>query len=146
MLKVESDLVTKKIKLLYELYQLSQLIKEATRVTMTTSSLIDHILVLFTLVHISDHSLVIAIRKISVTITKNRENIVEIRNIKNFDNQKFIEDLMHQHWENMYFFAEDSNTKWEIWKKIFLEVLHLFNTKNQSKKNPLVYESNKKTY
>ena len=146
MLKVESDLVTKKIKLLYELYQLSQLIKEATRVTMTTSTLIDHILVLFTLVHISDHSLVIAIRKISVTITKNRENIVEIRNIKNFDNQKFIEDLMHQHWENMYFFAEDSNTKWEIWKKIFLEVLHLFNTKNQSKKNPLVYESNKKTY
>ena len=30
---------------------------------------------------------------------------------------------MQQHWENVYFFAEDSNTKWEIWKKLFLEVL-----------------------
>ena len=32
MLKAESDSATKKIKSLYELYQLSQFIKEATRV------------------------------------------------------------------------------------------------------------------
>ena len=44
--------------------------------------------------------------------------------MKNFDNQKFIEDLMHQPWENVYFFPEDPNTKWEIWKKLFLEVLN----------------------
>ena len=31
---------------------------------------------------------------------------------------------MHQHWENLCFFAEDPNTKWEIWKKLFLEVLN----------------------
>ena len=43
MLKAKPDSATSKIKSLYELYQLSQLIKEATRVTMTTSSLIDHI-------------------------------------------------------------------------------------------------------
>ena len=45
MLKTDEDssAPTKKIKTLYELYQLSQLIDEATRVTMTTSSLIDHI-------------------------------------------------------------------------------------------------------
>ena len=131
MLKAESDSATKKIKSLYELYQLSQLIKEATRVTMTTSSLIDHIVTntpekisVSGGIHtgLSDHNLVFAIGKISVT--KNRENIVEIRNMKNFDNQKFIEDLMHQHWENVYFFAEDPNTKWEIWKKLFLEVLN----------------------
>jgi hypothetical protein len=28
-----------------------------------------------------------------------------------------------QHWEQVYFFAEDPNDMWEIWKKIFLEVL-----------------------
>ena len=39
-LKVESDSATKKIKSLYELYQLSQLIKEATPETITTSTLI----------------------------------------------------------------------------------------------------------
>ena len=45
MLKADSDsnIPTKKIKSLYELYQLTQLINEATRVTMTTTSLIDHI-------------------------------------------------------------------------------------------------------
>ena len=84
---------------------------------MTTSSLINHIITNTTekisvsgVIHtgISD-SLVYVIRKISVT--KNRENVVGIRNMKNFDNQKFIEDLMHQHWENLYFFAEDPNTK-----------------------------------
>ena len=61
-----------------------QLIKEATRVTMTTSSLIDHIVTNTPekisdsgVIHtgISDHSSVFAIRKISVT--KNRENIVK---------------------------------------------------------------------
>ena len=118
MLKAEPDSATNKIKSLYELYQLSQLIKEATRVTMTTSSLIDHIVTNTPekisdsgVIHtgISDHSLVFAIRKIAVT--KNRENIVETRNTKNSDDQKFIEDLMQQHWENVYFFAEDPNTK-----------------------------------
>ena len=157
MLKAESDSPTKKIKSLYELYQLSQLIKGATRVTMTTSSLIDHIVTntpekisVSGVIHtgISDHSLVFAIRKISVT--KNRENIVEIGNMKNLDNQKFIEDLMQQHWENVYFFAEDPNTKWEIWKKLFLEVLNrhapLQHKKIRAKKYPLAYESNKRTY
>ena len=73
MLKSESDAPTKKIKSLYELYQLSQLVKEATQVTMTTSSLIDHVVTNtpekildsgFIHTGISDHSLVFAIRKI----------------------------------------------------------------------------------
>ena len=98
MLKTDKDanIPTKKIKSLYELYQLTQMIDEATRVTMTTSSLIDHI---FTntsekisvsgVIHTgsSDHSLVFAIRKISV-IDK-QENILEIRNMKNFNEEKF---------------------------------------------------------
>ena len=101
MLKTDKDanIPTKKIKSLYELYQLTQMIDEATRVTMTTSSLIDHIVTNTPekisdsgVIHtgISDHSLVFAIRKISV-IDK-QENILEIRNIKNFNEEKFIEN------------------------------------------------------
>ena len=30
---------------------------------------------------------------------------------------------MQQPWGNVYFFAEDLNAMWEIWKKLFLEVL-----------------------
>ena len=99
MLKTESDTPTKKIKSLYELYQLlSQLIKEATRVTMATSSLIDHI-VTNTPKKISDsgvihtgisyHSLVFTIRKIHIS-KKQDENIAEIRNIKNFDDKNLL--------------------------------------------------------
>ena len=132
MLKTDKDanIPTKKIKSLYELYQLTQMIDEATRVTMTTSSLIDHIVTNTPekisdsgVIHtgISDHSLVFAIRKISV-IDK-QENILEIRNMKNFNEEKFIEDLLKQPWEHIYFSAEDPNVMWEIWKKIFLDVL-----------------------
>ena len=71
MLKTGSAVPTKKLKS-YELYQLSQLIDEATRVTMTSASPIDHIItnkpekisdsgVIHT--GISDHSVVFAIRK-----------------------------------------------------------------------------------
>ena len=88
MLKKDSDsnIPTKKLKS-YELYQLTQLIDETTRVTMTTTSLINHIVantpekisdsgVIHTA--ISDHSWVFAIRKISVIIKK-QENTLEIR-------------------------------------------------------------------
>ena len=43
--------------------------------------------------------------------------------MKKFGHQKFVEDLMQQPWGNVYFFAEDLNAMWEIWKKLFLEVL-----------------------
>ena len=132
MLKTDSDsnIPTKKIKSLYELYQLTQLIDEATRVTMTTTSLIDHIVTNTPekisdsgVIHtgISDHSLVFAIRKISVIYKQ--ENTLEIRNMKNFDKEKFTKELLKQHWEYVYFFAEDPNAMWEIWKNLFLEVL-----------------------
>ena len=108
MLKADSDsnIPTKKIKSLYELYQLTQLINEATRVTRTTTSLIDHIVTNTlekishsSVIHtgISDHSLVFAIREISIIYKQ--ENTVEIRNMKNFDKEKFTKELLKQHWE-----------------------------------------------
>jgi hypothetical protein len=68
---------------------------------------------------ISNHSLVFTIRKISVVKTRK----YCIRNMKNFDEEKFVAELLKQHWEYVYFFAEDPNAMWEIWKKLFLEVL-----------------------
>ena len=96
---------------------------------MTTSTLIDHIVTNTPekvpdsgVIHtgISDHSLVFTIRKISVV--KKQENTAEVRNMKKFNAQKFVEDLMLQQWENVYFFAETPNDKWEIWKMLFLQV------------------------
>ena len=70
---------------------------------------------------ISDHSLIFAMRKISVL--KRQQNTVEIRNMKNFDDKKFSAELLKQQWEYVCIFADDPNTMWEMWKKIFLEVL-----------------------
>ena len=70
--------------------KLYRLIDQATRITMTTSSLIDHIVTNTPkkisdsgVIHtgINDHSLIFAIRKIS--ITNKQENTIEIRNMKN---------------------------------------------------------------
>jgi hypothetical protein len=49
----------------------------------------------FTQVAISDHNLVLAIRKISVV--KKQENTVEIRNMKNFDEKNFVAELLKHH-------------------------------------------------
>ena len=151
----DSNIPTKKIKSLYELYQLTQLIDVATRITPTTTSLIDHIVTNMPekisdsgVIHtgISDHSLVFAIRKISI-VTK-QENTPEIRNMKNFDEGKFIEELLKQHWEYVYFFADYPNAMWEIWKNLFLEVLDkhapLQQKKIRSKKVPWITSDIKK--
>ena len=43
--------------------------------------------------------------------------------MKHFDEIKFLNDLLSQHWEYVYFFGKDPNNTWEIWKELFLEVL-----------------------
>ena len=153
----DSNTPTKKIKSLYELYQLSQLIDKPTRVTMTTSSLIDHIVTNTPetisdsgVIHtgISDHSLVFAIRKIYVV--KKDEHSIEIRKMKNFNENKFISELMQQHWEYIYCCAEDPNDMWEILKSIFLEMLDkhapLQHKKLRSKKVPWITRQYQGTY
>jgi hypothetical protein len=93
---------TKKLNSLYELYPLSQLINEPTRVTMTTSILIDHVVTNTPekishsgVVHtgISDHSLVYAMRKI--LIFQKANDFVEIRNMKNFNVKNFVDELLN---------------------------------------------------
>ena len=50
--------------------------------------------------------------------------MVEIRNIKQFNEEKFLSDLQCQHWEYVYFFATNPNDMWEIWKELFLQILN----------------------
>ena len=112
---------TSKFNSIYELYQLSQLINEPTRVTLASSSLIDHIVTNTPekishsgVIHtgISDHSLIYAIRK--VRLLKKSNYFVEIRNTKHFKENNFVNELLNQHWECIYFFGKDPNHMWEI--------------------------------
>ena len=89
---------------------------------------------------ISDHSLVFAIRKIGVF--QKEENVTEIRNMKNFNEKNFVDELINLHWEYVFFFGHDPNTMWEIWKEHFLEVLNkhapLQRRKHRFKKVPWI--------
>jgi hypothetical protein len=118
---------------------------------MTTSSLIDHITtntpekishsgVIHTGINV--HSLVFAIRKIRV-MQRNEKICVEIRKMKNFDEKKFIDELLNQHWDYVYFLAMIRMLRmWEIWKELFLEVLDkhapLQQKKDRSNKVPWI--------
>ena len=83
------------LKLIGEVYQLTQLIKEPTRVTQISSTLIDIIftsdpskIILSGVSHIgiSDHSLVYAVCKIAVP-TKNTHKYVTTRTFKKFQSR-----------------------------------------------------------
>ena len=89
MLNDPPDQPTKSLKSIYKLYQLCQLIKEGTRITNTSSSLLDHYLTtapekitLSGVPHtgISHHSFIFGIRKICRT-RKAEAKITEVRNM-----------------------------------------------------------------
>ena len=86
LLKPNPNHPTNKLRSLFEIYQLTQLIDEATRITETSSTLIDHFITnepekisKCGVIHtgISDHSLIYAFRKININ-HKDKENIIEI--------------------------------------------------------------------
>ena len=89
MLKDPPDQPTKSLKSIYELYQVSQLIKEGTRIASTSSSLLDHYLTTapeqITLSGVphtgsSHHSFIFGIMKICRT-RKAEVKITEVRNL-----------------------------------------------------------------
>ena len=43
--------------------------------------------------------------------------------MKHFDELKFLNDLAHQTGEDVYFFADNPDSMWDIWKGLFLEIL-----------------------
>ena len=123
---------TKTLKGILETYQLSQLIAEATRITTSSCTLIDHYITSMPdkIVQsgviptgISDHSLIFGIRKINpVLSTRKRTNKVEVRNMKRFNEERFNEDLLSQPWEQIVL-KSDTDSMWACWKELFLDVL-----------------------
>ena len=121
---------TKKLVELINAYQLKQLIKEPTRVTANTRTLIDVIITQLGntnvtasgVVHIgiSDHSLVYTCRKISTQ--KGKPKIVEIRQFKNFNRQAFERDLNQAFAGSNVYHHNDPNEIWKVWKTIFLAI------------------------
>ncbi len=107
---------------------LIQLIKEPTRITDTSKTLIDLIFVFnkhrfiksgVVLLSISDHSLVYCILEVGVTKVKPR--IIEFRSYKSYDRDAFLKDLNNVPWHLVY--SEDNVDDAVLtWNKLFLDV------------------------
>ena len=93
-----------------DIYNLKQLIREPTRITPSSSTLID---VIFTShpnniscsgvshISISDHSLVFVYRKISLPPSTKGINSILFRQFKHFDAQSFRADISVQPWDEL---------------------------------------------
>ncbi|CAB4024314.1 Hypothetical predicted protein, partial [Paramuricea clavata] len=128
--KTIPDPHTGKLQFLCSLYQIDQLIKESTRLTPKSATLIDLILTnrpenisRSGVIHpgISDHSLVYAVRKF--TLPNGRQKIRQVRNFKNFVENDFIRDVSQLPWEMVYQFG-DPNLCWQVWKSLLLDALN----------------------
>ena len=112
------------------IYGLDQLISEPTRITPTTSTLID---LIFTNrpenvycsgvshVALSDHSLVYVYRKISIPTFSKGVNLITYRQFKHFNSANFYADILAQPWHDIKQLC-DPNDMWKRWKELFLNV------------------------
>ena len=96
-----ADNNAKHISSLYELFSLKQLIEEPTRVTLTTSSMIDHVAttsarnIIESGVHkvsMSDHYMILCVRKFEGALKKDHK-VITTRSMKNFDKDAFLADV-----------------------------------------------------
>lgn len=117
------------LKQLSTIYHLKQLINEPTRVTQTTSTLIDIVLsnepsriIASGVLHIgiSDHSLVYAVRKFAIP-SKNTHKYVTTRSFKNFNANAFKADLKSVPWDGIKVFKTPDEMI-EVWQSLFLGV------------------------
>ncbi len=111
------------MQFLCSLYQIDQLIKESTRLTPKSATLIDLILTnrpenisTSGVIHLGilDHSL---------TLPIGRQKIRQVRNFKNFVENYFIRDVSQLPWEMVYQFG-DPNLCWQVWKSLLLDALN----------------------
>ena len=118
---------TKRLQEILELYQLTQIINNPTRITQSSQSLLDVAItsmpekIIFSgAVHlgISDHSLIYAIRKINIRPNTEPQGFLEFRNFKNFNVSRFLDDLHSILWEEIRF-KRNVDEMWELWKTFF---------------------------
>ena len=110
---------------------LSQLVKNPTRTTETSSSLIDHIYTNceenISRVHvgkfsISDHFAIFGNRKLNVQIKNKEHHVITYRSFRHFDENLFCKDLSEVPWEIIATF-DDVDDMVQTWNRLFLEIV-----------------------
>ena len=120
----------REVKDIFNGHGLTQLIKDPTRVTSSSSTLID---LIFTNkpcniskstvlpLSLSDHDAILCVRKLNNSKPQQKE--VSSRNYRNYDENVLENDLRQSDWD--YFYScTDVNKAWESFKNIFLTTLN----------------------
>ena len=111
---------------------ISQLVCDPTRVTNTSSTLIDHIYTNFDekiahvnvcKISISDHFAVFGNRKLNNCVKSNTHQTITYRSFKNFDENSFINDMHGVPLETIKYF-NDINEIDEVWNNMCLEIIN----------------------
>ena len=126
-----SDSNSRHIRDLYQLFSLKQIIDEPTRVTLTSSTLIDHISttcvenITASGVHklsLSDHYMVFCTRKLNASVSGGHKQVIT-RNMKRFNEQAFIGGVTSFCWKQIVHNTDDINSMvWE-WSSIFSAII-----------------------
>jgi exonuclease III len=122
---------TDKLSSLMESFQFDQLIKEPTRVTTSSATLIDHVYVTcpekitFTKVlqlSISDHFAVVAVYANKSNIREEGHKFISYRDMKRFNHELFLQDMAQVPWHIVESYPEPDDAL-GIWYKLFNQVL-----------------------
>ena len=132
---INRDLLNNQIKNAWtdymEPFGLTQLVSEPTRVTGDSSTLIDHIYancpenvnsLNIPKIGLSDHFPIFFTRKMHVQPPKTDHYTISYRSFKNFNEDKFTEDLQSVPWDTIKIF-DDTDDIMEAWLDLFLQVV-----------------------
>ena len=124
---------TKISKHYLSLHNLTQIIKEPTRITGISKTLIDHVITNKPdIVHdssiiscgISDHDTSFIERNVRTTKMKAPPKVLNVRNFNRLDNDSFGDDTQKIPMDQIRSFSGDVNTMWHWWKTFFLDILN----------------------
>ena len=114
----ESNNNTNNLRRLLFTYGFSQLIKEPTRTTSNSRTIIDHIITNRTdlvsssgIIYcgISDHEVVFMQKKMHRPKLRLPPKTISIRNFKHFDRNEFLDDLKLTHFDEIKNYSNDAN-------------------------------------
>ena len=123
---------TKNLKRVLSLHNLTQIIKEPTRITRISGTLIDHVITNkpdmvrgsgVISCGVSDHDIVFIERNVRGPEMKAPPKILNVHNFKRFENDSFRDDIKKIPMDQIRSSSGDVNTMWYWWKKFSLDIL-----------------------
>ena len=128
----DGDNDTKHIKHIYNSFGYTQLTENATRTTVNTMTLIDHLATTRPInisdkgvipCGISDYDAIFLVRSMHIPRIKKHPKIRKARKFKNFENHIFLKDLEALKLDEIKSITKDPNQMWSLWRNLFLGIL-----------------------